>query len=445
MKWIHRLIFALSICTISLVALYSLLGDTRKLEVTPDKFNIHVTNDAIAGGLSESDITYQNNSLTLNCDLKESKYAWPYCGVSVYTDVKEATKGLDLSSYHTVRLKIRYEAAGDGQSPSKNLRLYLRNFNSAYSIPTDEYTIKYNGMQFSPSDFSEIIEIPIKNLQVMTWWLNDNDVAIEHSAPEFSNITRIDLATGAGAALGKHKIVIDKIEFEGAYVQQSTLLFVLLFSWMALGLAFSLHEMRKNKMAYNKAKKRHRHLEKVNNTLRAQNYEFAELAHRDALTGAMNRHAVQSWLEQQARQVRWGHDSFSILYMDLDKFKRVNDKYGHQMGDDILREFVMVISSSIQPEDRLVRWGGEEFVVFCPDTNVEQAVKKAEVIRQNVESHLWVHGEPLTCSIGVAQMQNERVSETMARADEVLYLAKRNGRNRIEVNYGMQMKSDVAS
>ncbi|HHP0448311.1 TPA: GGDEF domain-containing protein [Vibrio harveyi] len=445
MKWIHRLIFALSICTISLVALYSLLGDTRKLEVTPDKFNIHVTNDAIAGGLSESDITYQNHSLTLNCDLKESKYAWPYCGISVYTDVKEATKGLDLSSYHTVRLKIRYEAAGDGQSPSKNLRLYLRNFNSAYSIPTDEYTIKYSGMQFSPSDFSEIIEIPIKNLQVMTWWLNDNDVAIEHSAPEFSNITRIDLATGAGAALGKHKIVIDKIEFEGAYVQQSTLLFVLLFSWMALGLAFSLHEMRKNKMAYNKAKKRHRHLEKVNNTLRAQNYEFAELAHRDALTGAMNRHAVQSWLEQQARQVRWGHDSFSILYMDLDKFKRVNDKYGHQMGDDILREFVMVISSSIQPEDRLVRWGGEEFVVFCPDTNVEQAVKKAEVIRQNVESHLWVHGEPLTCSIGVAQMQNERVSETMARADEVLYLAKRNGRNRIEVNYGMQMKSDVAS
>lgn len=62
--------------------------------------------------------------------------------------------------------------------------------------------------------------------------------------------------------------------------------------------------------------------------------------------------------------------------MDLDKFKCVNDKYGHQMGDDILREFVMVIASSILPEDRLVRWGGEEFVVFCPNTNIEQAVKK---------------------------------------------------------------------
>ncbi|EJG1731493.1 TPA: GGDEF domain-containing protein [Vibrio parahaemolyticus] len=437
MKWIHKLIFALSICTISLVALYSVLGDTRKLVITPEQFNIYATKDASEGGLSSADITYDAQSLVLNCELKKSSYAWPYCGISVYTDVAKPTHGIDLSNYHTIRLKLHYEKAGDGQNPSHDLRLYLRNYNPEYSKPDDEYTIKYNGMQFSPSSFSETIEIPIKNLQVMTWWLADNKVDIGHSAPEFSNITRIDIATGSGAALGQHKIVIDKIEFEGAYLAQETLLFALLFSWMALGLAFSLHELRKNRAAYEKAKRRHRHLEKVNGTLRAQNYEFAELAHRDALTGAMNRHAVQTWLEQQARQVRWGHSTLSILYMDLDNFKKINDKFGHQMGDDILREFVMVVASSIAPDDRLVRWGGEEFVVFCPDTNIEQAVKKAEMIRKNVVNHLWVHGEALTCSIGVAQMQNERVTETMARADEVLYLAKRNGRNRVEVNYGL--------
>ncbi|MFG6132628.1 diguanylate cyclase [Vibrio parahaemolyticus] len=435
MKWIHKLIFALSICTISLVALYSVLGDTRKLVITPEQFNIYATKDASEGGLSSADITYDAQSLVLNCELKKSSYAWPYCGISVYTDVAKPTHGIDLSNYHTIRLKLHYEEAGNGQNPSHDLRLYLRNYNPEYSKPDDEYTIKYNGMQFSPSNFSETIEIPIKNLQVMTWWLADNKVDIEHSAPEFSNITRIDIATGSGAALGQHKIVIDKIEFEGAYLAQETLLFALLFSWMALGLAFSLHELRKNRAAYEKAKRRH--LEKVNGTLRAQNYEFAELAHRDALTGAMNRHAVQTWLEQQARQVRWGHSTLSILYMDLDNFKKINDKFGHQMGDDILREFVMVVASSIAPDDRLVRWGGEEFVVFCPDTNIEQAVKKAEMIRKNVANHLWVHGEALTCSIGVAQMQNERVTETMARADEVLYLAKRNGRNRVEVNYGL--------
>lgn len=366
MKWIHKLIFALSICTISLVALYSVLGDTRKLVITPEQFNIYATKDASEGGLSTADITYDAQSLVLNCELKKSSYAWPYCGISVYTDVAKPTHGIDLSNYHTIRLKLHYEEAGDGQNPSHDLRLYLRNYNPDYSKPDDEYTIKYNGMQFSPSNFSETIEIPIKNLQVMTWWLADNKVDIEHSAPEFSNITRIDIATGSGAALGQHKIVIDKIEFEGAYLAQETLLFALLFSWMALGLAFSLHELRKNRAAYEKAKRRHRHLEKVNGTLRAQNYEFAELAHRDALTGAMNRHAVQTWLEQQARQVRWGHSTLSILYMDLDNFKKINDKFGHQMGDDILREFVMVVASSIAPDDRLVRWGGGRVCGFLP-------------------------------------------------------------------------------
>ncbi|MGP8304760.1 GGDEF domain-containing protein [Vibrio sp. YIC-376] len=437
MKRIHKLVFALSIFTISLVALYSVLGDTRKLVITPDKFNISATKDAIAGGLSEAELNFDNQRLTLNCEIKESSYAWPYCGISVFTDVIKATKGIDLSTYHTIRLKIDYELAGDKENPNKELRLYLRNYNPEYSNPDDEYTTKYNGMQFSPLNFNGTIEIPIKNLQVMTWWLADNKVAIEHSAPEFTNITRIDIATGSATGLGKHKLIIDQIEFEGEYLARETLLFVLLFSWMALGLAFTLHELRKNRVAYEIAKKRHRHLEKVNGTLRAQNYEFAELAHRDALTGAMNRHAVHHWLEEESRRVCHGQSSLSILYLDLDKFKAVNDKFGHQMGDDILREFVMVTASLLESDDRLVRWGGEEFVVFCPDTRLVEAVTKAEFIRKSIGNHLWVHGEPMTCSIGVAQMQNERISETMARADEVLYSAKRAGRNRVEVNYGV--------
>ncbi|PFG55998.1 diguanylate cyclase (GGDEF)-like protein [Vibrio sp. ES.051] len=437
MKWIHKLIYALSIGTISLVALYSVLGDTRQLVITPDQFEIYATKDSSEGGMSEAEITYDQQRLILNCDLKQSSYAWPYCGISVYTDTATPTQGINLSSYHTIRLKIRYEEAGIGVNPGHELRLYLRNYNPEYSKPDEEYTIKYNGMQFSSSGSNDVIEIPIKNLQVMTWWLADNKVGIEHSAPEFSNVTRIDIATGSEAALGKHKIIIDKIEFEGAYLKKETLLYALLLSWMALGVAYSLHELRNNRAAYEKAEKRHRHLEKVNGTLRAQNFEFAELAHRDALTGAMNRHAVQHWLDQQTRQVRWRYNTLSILYLDLDKFKKLNDEFGHQMGDDILREFVMVVAGSIYPDDRLIRWGGEEFVVFCPDTNIEQAVKRAEMIRKNVANHLWVHGEVLTCSIGVAQMQNERVTETMARADEVLYLAKRNGRNRVEVNYGL--------
>ncbi|MEZ9531681.1 GGDEF domain-containing protein, partial [Vibrio sp. 10N.286.51.F4] len=81
-----------------------------------------------------------------------------------------------------------------------------------------------------------------------------------------------------------------------------------------------------------------------------------------------------------------------------DYFKSVNDKYGHQMGDHILREFSMVVGSSISATDKLVRWGGEEFIVFCPETESGEAQRKAEKIRLLVSQHLWVHGDPLTCS-----------------------------------------------
>ncbi|MCC4821285.1 GGDEF domain-containing protein, partial [Vibrio lentus] len=85
------------------------------------------------------------------------------------------------------------------------------------------------------------------------------------------------------------------------------------------------------------------HLKNVNRALREQNFEFSEKAHRDELTGILNRHAIRDWLKMQSQQVKQGHGKLSMLYLDIDYFKSVNDKYGHQMGDHILREFSMVV------------------------------------------------------------------------------------------------------
>ena len=83
--------------------------------------------------------------------------------------------------------------------------------------------------------------------------------------------------------------------------------------------------------------------------------------------------------------------------------------------------------------DRLVRWGGEEFVIFSPFTTLDQAVIVAERLRKKIAQHIWIHGEVLTASLGVADLGDESPTDMLARADEVLYLAKRNGRNRVEV------------
>lgn len=101
----------------------------------------------------------------------------------------------------------------------------------------------------------------------------------------------------------------------------------------------------------------------------------------------------------------------------------------------------MVISREIRESDKLVRWGGEEFVVFCAQTTLEQAIELAERLRAKIADHSWIHGGAITCSIGIAQMGDERITETVSRADEALYRAKRLGRNRIEVHYGLMAKS----
>ncbi|MDE1223486.1 GGDEF domain-containing protein [Vibrio aestuarianus] len=428
-----RFLVGLMLLTVIIVVTYLAIGDQKVLKITPSQYSFHPTNDQFDGGLSTSELSLQNGQAHLSCDLLSSNYQWPYCGISIHAN-DDPRVGLDLSDYHTVRLSIDFTYSQSASPPA--IRFYLRNFNHEYSTIENEYTHKYNGLEFSLGDKSEI-EIPMANLQVMTWWLVDNRIGIEHSAPEFSNVNKIEFATGSGSELGHYEMHVNSVEFIGAYVNGEHLFLFLLSFWMLVGLSISFNEMRKSRHEAQLALQRQEHLKIINRTLRSQNIKFAEMAHRDSLTGALNRNGIREWLNEYAHKVRWSDTQFCMLYIDIDHFKRVNDSYGHSTGDDILREFAMVTISILPEKDRLVRWGGEEFIVFCVDTSLQEACARAEKLRRRVEAHLWVHGDKLTCSIGVAMMGDERITEMIARADDALYQAKNKGRNRVEINYGL--------
>jgi diguanylate cyclase (GGDEF)-like protein len=118
-----------------------------------------------------------------------------------------------------------------------------------------------------------------------------------------------------------------------------------------------------------------------------------------------------------------------VLFIDIDHFKRINDTYGHGVGDDVLREFAMVLSEVVDSKNKVVRWGGEEFVVFCQHMSHRELVKLAEHVRHYVHAHLWVHGDEMSCSIGVALGGNQQIYDTINFADDMLYEAKQKGRN----------------
>lgn len=167
--------------------------------------------------------------------------------------------------------------------------------------------------------------------------------------------------------------------------------------------------------------------------------QFRRLAETDALTGAANRRAFMQYLEMQSEKARRHETPVSVVMIDLDHFKSVNDTYGHATGDRVLIETVKEVQSCLRDRDLLGRLGGEEFAVVLHDTRLEQAGMVAERIRETIE-RMHVENDDgerfnVTGSFGVASVQLKHGLDTpdslLQAADEVLYFSKQNGRNRV--------------
>jgi diguanylate cyclase (GGDEF)-like protein len=165
------------------------------------------------------------------------------------------------------------------------------------------------------------------------------------------------------------------------------------------------------------------------------NRQLGELAIRDALTGAFRRGHIEAELRRLVKGLQRRHADFSILLLDIDFFKRVNDQHGHAVGDEVLRRMAALVQSLLRGSDMFGRWGGEEFIVLMPDTTLAQALEAAERVRQAIPS-LEFAGESgrfhITVSIGVAQYQTQETADALTgRADKALYAAKHAGRDRV--------------
>jgi diguanylate cyclase (GGDEF)-like protein len=156
---------------------------------------------------------------------------------------------------------------------------------------------------------------------------------------------------------------------------------------------------------------------------------------KDPLTSLGNRKYLLIMAEPRFKALAAGAAGFGLLMVDIDLFKRVNDTYGHNVGDRVLKMVASTLASSVRPLDAAVRWGGEEFILLCPNVTVEALGDIAERVRLVVE-HCWIDLEPgttlsVTISIGAARASpGDDLTALIARADERLYECKRTGRNK---------------
>jgi two-component system cell cycle response regulator len=171
---------------------------------------------------------------------------------------------------------------------------------------------------------------------------------------------------------------------------------------------------------------------------RADNRRLEELATTDALTRLLNRRALLERLSAEVDRSRRFKSHLSLLMLDLDYFKSINDQHGHLVGDAILRQVGSLLAASIRTVDVAARYGGEEFVMILPETSTDGAMIFAERVRERIREHRFEvdanRNFHLTCSVGVATFPSQRVTSTddlFARADEALYRAKSGGRNMV--------------
>jgi diguanylate cyclase (GGDEF)-like protein len=174
-------------------------------------------------------------------------------------------------------------------------------------------------------------------------------------------------------------------------------------------------------------------------SLRTANEENRRLSVTDPLTGTYNRRHLMDQLPKEIDRAARYARHLSVVMCDVDHFKRINDTYGHQAGDDVLRLFVQVVQKAIRSSDWVGRYGGEEFMIVLPETNMSCALTAAEHMRSEIAAHALMAGDVqilVTASFGVAGWEgpvpvNSSLDALMANCDEGVYASKEAGRNRV--------------
>jgi diguanylate cyclase (GGDEF)-like protein len=175
----------------------------------------------------------------------------------------------------------------------------------------------------------------------------------------------------------------------------------------------------------------------LQNAIRAyiKSEQLQQMAFTDALTNLPNRRQIEQWLDQELNCAKENNTPLSVTILDIDNFKNINDRYGHDAGDFLLKEFSNVVGDSLRETTKFFgRWGGEEFIIITPNYTIRHAEELATQIKDKIKKHQFKLGTSITSSFGVTEFTEQDDAVTfLVRADKALYNAKNNGKNQVQI------------
>ncbi len=376
-------------------------------------------------GASIGSLTTSGKSLVMDCDLKK-KFAWPYCGFWFLLGTEP--NGVDLSEFESITFDMSYSGPGP-----HTVRIYIRNYEPEISTTEEWMSQKVNEIEFVVPEHGTI-DIPVKLLRSAAWWIKQRKTPLMHTDMRIDNVTVVELSTGTFNEVGQHRIELRSVKFRGKWISQNHLLMILVGAWFTCGVIWPALGALHFRAQLRSSKARLALLDGINQALQIEAQELAGQAYTDPLTGALNRQGLRDALMKQWQAPAAAPTSTSVIFVDLDHFKRTNDQHGHAVGDAVLRSFATMVKTEIRSTDKLVRWGGEEFLIVCGNTSAAQAQVLAGKLREAMAVQVWPCALQITASFGVTALSTgEDIGDAIKRADGALYKAKANGRNCVEV------------
>ena len=218
--------------------------------------------------------------------------------------------------------------------------------------------------------------------------------------------------------------------------------YIIIFVLLVIFLSIVLYQIRM-------ANRSNRKLEKVNENLNKANSQLTKLATTDPLTNLSNRRDMLTKIEYEQQRFDRNGKPFVLLMADVDDFKLINDKYGHDGGDFVLKSIAVQMKSVVRKQDIVGRWGGEEFLLLLPDTGLEGGKALADKIQSNISMTPYLFSKnkiPVTITFGVAVYDRKMIVDNCIKiADRALYRGKRNGKNCVVVGEFEKDTSDYSS
>jgi diguanylate cyclase (GGDEF)-like protein len=400
------------------------VGMVRVLEVSARSGHLAQPRDDRGDGGTSRAVPATGDAFDITCTLEKSAYRWPYCGL--HLQLGDGAAGVDLSVFDQMTIAMAH--AGPGEH---SMRAYIRNFERDLSNVADYRTQKVNEIEFT-MPASGTVTIPLGLYRAAAWWNAAMHVPLLRTGPNVDNATAIELYTGSLSEMGTHRLRLESVRFEGKWISQRQLALALVCAWCLYGAAWLVLGLFQYRSQLRSEKARVATLTVINAALQLESRQLADQVVLDPLTGALNRQGLREALLKDDDSEAGCHFD-ALLFIDLDHFKQINDRCGHEVGDRVLKQFAAVASAMLRESDRLVRWGGEEFLILCAGIGADNAAALARQLCDRLAHTAWPDSLRVTASIGVSAIEGAAdMGAAIGRADQALYLAKRNGRNRVE-------------